>query len=73
MTQHAQLPLSGGVSRRNQRLLVTNTGLYWTCLKDLFKAINLGNPLLSVTTFNGGLFDPKQHEFLEQYTVGEKH
>jgi hypothetical protein len=59
------------VTDLQEGLVLTNSGLYWTRLKDLFKAINLGNPPLSVTTFNGGLFDPKRHEFLEQNSVGD--
>ncbi len=59
------------VADLRDELVLTNTSLYWTRLKDLFKAINFGNPPLSVTTFNGGLFDPGQHEFLEQYIVGD--
>jgi len=59
------------VADLREGLVLTNSSLFWTRLKDLFKAINLGNPPLSVTTFNGGLFDPKQHEFLEQYIVGD--
>ncbi|HEY6409586.1 MAG TPA: hypothetical protein VIY29_19170, partial [Ktedonobacteraceae bacterium] len=59
------------VADLQEALVLTNTSQYWTRLKDLFKAINLGNPPLSVTTFDGGLFDPKRHEFLEQHTVGD--
>ena len=54
-----------------EELVLTNTSIYWTRLKDLFKAINLGNSPLGVTTFDGGLFDPKRHDFLEQYITGD--
>src|SRR5205807_6656751 len=37
---------------------------------DLFRTINLCNPTLSVTTFNGSLFDPQRHDFLERYIAG---
>jgi len=40
-------------------------------LKDLFGIINVGSPPLKVATFNGGLFDPAKHPFLERYTVGD--
>ena len=34
--------------------------------KQLFQIIDQGSPPLSVATFNGGLFDPARHPFLEQ-------
>lgn len=55
-----------------KRLLPTSARL-WPQLKELFQAINLGNPPLHVATFNGGLFDPEKHPFLERYTVGDAH
>ncbi len=60
------------VSDLQEGLVFYNTSMYWTRLKDLFRAINQGNPPLGVTTFNGGLFDPTRHLFLEQYTVGDE-
>ena len=32
-----------------------------------------GGPPLKVATFNGGLFDPERHPFLERYAVGDAH
>jgi len=55
----------------SEGLLIPTSGTYWTRLKDLFRAIDKGSPPLSVTTFNGGLFDPTKHDFLERYTVGD--
>ena len=55
-----------------KRLLPTSARL-WPQLRDLFDAINLGSPPLKVATFNGGLFDPVKHPFLERYTVGDAH
>ncbi len=52
-------------------LVFPSTSTYWTRLKDLFRAINEGSSDLRITTFNGGLFDPARHSFLEQYTVGD--
>ena len=52
-------------------LVFPSTSTYWTRLKDLFRAINEGSSDLRITTFNGGLFDPTRHSFLEQYTVGD--
>lgn len=48
------------------------TGI-WSKLKDLFQIIDAGSPPLAVATFNGGLFDPAGHPFLEQYKVGDGH
>jgi len=57
---------------RGTRLLPTSARL-WPQLQELFQAINLGSPPLHVATFNGGLFDPAKHPFLERYTVGDAH
>ena len=40
-------------------------------LKELFGFINIGDPPLKISTFNGGLFDPQRHPFLEQYELGD--
>ena len=55
-------------------LLIPTSGVFWQRLKTLFASIDRGNKPLGVTTFNGGLFDPRQdefHTFLEQYAVGD--
>ena len=44
---------------------------YWSQLKALFKAINEGSPAIDVYEYNGGLFDPHRHQFLEQYDIGD--
>ncbi|CAN5839658.1 hypothetical protein BH23ACT11_BH23ACT11_13110 [soil metagenome] len=54
------------------RLLKTS-GKLWNDLKELFHSIDKGNPPLSVATFNGGLFDPARHPFLEEHAVGDAH
>ena len=51
-----------------QPLLPTSATL-WPRLKQLFDIINEGSPPLSVATFDGGLFDPKRHPFLERHQV----
>ena len=53
--------------------LLPNTATLWPQLKALFSILDEGSPPLSVATFNGGLFDPKRHPFLEQYAVGDQH
>jgi len=40
-------------------------------LKELFGFINIGDPPLKISTFNGGLFDPQRHPFLEQFELGD--
>lgn len=40
-------------------------------LKELFEVVNIGNEELGVPPYNGGLFDPLKHEFLEKYRVGD--
>ncbi len=51
--------------------LLADTGRTWAKLRDLFGIINEGSPPLKVATFNGGLFDPQRHPFLERYSVGD--
>jgi hypothetical protein len=51
--------------------LLADTGQTWAKLRDLFGIINLGSPPLLVATFNGGLFDPQRHPFLERHTIGD--
>ncbi|MHB0935920.1 MAG: Eco57I restriction-modification methylase domain-containing protein [Armatimonadota bacterium] len=55
-----------------RRLLPTSARI-WPQLKELFGFINRGEPPLRIGTFNGGLFDPEKHPFLEQYAVGDHH
>ena len=51
--------------------LLVDTGRTWARLRELFEIINLGSPPLKVATFNGGLFDPQHHAFLERYSIGD--
>ena len=48
----------------------------WNRLKELFRLISGRDPLLNaelgVPRYNGGLFDPDQHPFLETYFVGDR-
>lgn len=53
------------------RQLLPTSATLWPRLRELFRSIDLGNPPLKVATFNGGLFDPLRHPFLEQHTVGD--
>lgn len=51
--------------------LLADTGQTWARLRDLFAIVDGGNRQLQVDVFNGGLFDPRRHPFLERYTVGD--
>ena len=55
------------------KTLLPNTATLWPQLKALFGIIDEGSPPLNVATFNGGLFDPERHPFLEHYAVGDQH
>lgn len=39
---------------------------YWNSLSQLFDIINMGNKRLEVPEYNGGLFDPSKHPFLDE-------
>jgi type I restriction-modification system DNA methylase subunit len=60
----------GALDVGRSHLLVGGTKL-WHSLKDLFSIIDVGEGSLNVATFNGGLFDPAKHPFLEKYVVGD--
>ncbi|MBI3948401.1 MAG: N-6 DNA methylase [Armatimonadetes bacterium] len=55
------------------RRLLPGSGLLWPRLQELFHAINFGSPPLQVATYNGGLFDPERHPFLQRCAVGDAH
>jgi len=51
---------------------------YWQRLKEFFSLINEGSEAkgipkeeLFIPPYNGGLFDPKENEFLEEKTIGD--
>lgn len=43
----------------------------WDRLKELFGLVNIGSIGLGIPAYNGGLFDPAQHPFLEHFKVGD--
>ena len=55
------------------RALLPTSATLWPKLLELFGIINNGSEPLSVATFNGGLFDPERHPFLERQAVGDGH
>ena len=44
--------------------------LYWTGLRQLFSLVNDGWED-HIPQYNGGLFNPQQHPFLEEYEIGD--
>ena len=52
-------------------VLLPHSGIIWSQLKTLFRSIDLGEDLLGISVFDGGLFDPDKHSFLEKYTAGD--
>src|SRR5207248_10570274 len=58
---------------RKGKHLLSGSALLWPRLRELFRIIDKGSPPLRVATFNGGLFDPERHPFLERYAVGDAH
>ena len=53
------------------RILLSNSTRLYHALKELFGYINAGDPPLKISTFNGGLFDPQRHVFLETYEISD--
>jgi hypothetical protein len=49
--------------RNRERFLLPTSATLWPRLRELFGIIDRGSPPLSVTTYNGGLFDPARHPF----------
>lgn len=59
------------LSARDQIVQLPHSGIIWSQLQTLFRSIDLGEELLGISTFDGGLFDPVKHLFLERYVVGD--
>ena len=45
----------------------------WQRLAELWRVIDGGDPYLGVPAYDGGLFKPANHPFLEQHRVGDLH
>ena len=60
------------IERTLSKPILPTSRLYWTRLQELFGAINKGNEHLDVPAYNGDLFNPEKHPFLEQYAVGDQ-
>ena len=68
--------LSSNVSRdgwtSNRPASPSMSGL-WQELYELWHVIDTGDAALGVPAYNGGLFRPDKHPFLERYRVGDLH
>ena len=56
--------LDGGIA------YAPGANLYWTGLRQLFSLVNDGWED-HIPQYNGGLFNPQQHPFLEEYEIGD--
>lgn len=60
--------------KKNNESLLSSSHRYWGWLKELFSFIDKGEETLGVYEYNGGLFDSKKHQFLdEKYKIGNKY
>ena len=55
------------------KILSTKATFTWKKLKELFRIVNEGDRTLGVPPYNGGLFDPRKHPFLETYEVPDSY
>ena len=55
------------------RPLLPGSDTIWARLRALFEAIDEGSPPLGIATYNGGLFDPERHSFIDGHAVGDHH
>jgi type I restriction-modification system DNA methylase subunit len=51
--------------------LSTSSTQYYHYVSNLFRLINNGDPKLGVPEYNGGLFDPIEHPFLEKQVISD--
>jgi len=51
--------------------LSTSSTQYYHYISNLFRLINNGDPKLGIPEYNGGLFDPAEHPFLEKQVISD--
>ncbi len=56
----------------SEQVLSETRTVYWDRLKNLFKIISDGDKDLKVPPYNGGLFNPNKHPFLEKFAIPDK-
>ncbi|MHB8995563.1 MAG: Eco57I restriction-modification methylase domain-containing protein [Armatimonadota bacterium] len=57
----------------NPQVFLQGVVTLWPKLKALFGVIDRGHAGLGVPAYNGGLFDPQKHPFLERYELADQH
>ncbi len=74
-TQYSMYRLTHNIAESiEDKIILLPTTARLSCdLRPLFDFINYGSPPLNIATFNGGLFDPERHSFLERCRVGDAH
>ena len=55
----------------NKDIFSRTASNFYGHLKNLFKIINWGDKSLETPPYNGGLFDPQLHSFLEKYDLSD--
>jgi len=56
----------------NNEPLSESASYYWDRIKNLFRIISKGDRNLGIPPYNGGLFDPQKHPFLENCSISDK-
>ncbi len=57
----------------NHRALLDNSYEFWGSLLRLFHIIDQGEPALGLSPYDGGLFNPLEHPFLEENKVADNY
>ena len=58
------------VTKKGQQLASQST-IYYQRIGSLFGLINTGDPSLGAPEYNGGLFGPEEHPFLEEHAIAD--
>ena len=70
-TRYSLLAIKNEIRGHPQAFASEVTAL-WHRLRDLFRVVDRGNRGMGVPEYNGGLFDPRRHPFLEQNELSER-
>ncbi|MCB9126958.1 MAG: N-6 DNA methylase [Ardenticatenales bacterium] len=68
----ARLKRTVAHDKDSQRPAAASRTILWNALQELWNIINKGDAALGVPAYNGGLFSPTKHPFLQQYRVGDR-
>ena len=56
----------------NKEIISEKATTYWNNLRELFKIVDKGDSNLKIPPYNGGLFEPVNHPFLEKFSIADK-